>query len=241
MRLISLLLASLFLTTACSAGQADIQSNIEARFPGAKVKSVTASPVAGIYEVITEDNQIIYADGQADYILVGEMLDTKTRRSLTKEKQEDLMKINFDDLPLAQAIKTVKGKGERRIAVFSDVDCPYCKRLESELAKVDNVTVYTFLYPLPMHADAPRKSKLIWCSPDPSKAWDDFMLRGKLPEHGKTDCDNPVDANLALGQQYGIEGTPAIILADGKRIPGYLPAAELEKRLAQAGSGKAAQ
>ena len=241
MRLISVLLASLFLTTACSAGQADIQSNLEARFPGAKVKSVSSSPIAGVFEVITEDNQIIYSDDKADFILIGEMMDTKNRRSLTKEKQDDLMRINFDDLPLAQAIKTVKGKGERRIAVFSDVDCPFCKRLEPELAKLDNVTIYTFLYPLPMHGDAPRKSKAIWCSKDRVQAWDDLMLRGKEPANANTDCENPIDANLALGQKLGVEGTPAIILSDGRRIPGFARSQDLEPRIAQASAGKAAK
>lgn len=236
MRVPSLLFASIFLATACSAGDADIQSNIEARFPGAKVKTITASPITGVFEVVMDDNQIIYADGKADYILVGEILETKTRKSLTREKQDELNKINFGDLPLKNALKIVKGDGSRRIAVFSDVDCPYCKKLEQELVKLDNVTIHTFMYPLPMHADAPRKSKQVWCSKDPVKAWNDLMLKGKAPE-GKGDCANPIDENLALGEKLGIRGTPAIIFSDGKRIPGYMPAPELEKRIAQASGG----
>ena len=236
MRVPSLLFASLFLATACSAGDADIQANLEARFPGAKVKSVTASPVAGLYEVIMDDNQIIYADDKADYILVGELLDAKTRKSLTREKQDDLNKVSFSDLPLNNAVKIVKGDGSRQIAVFTDVDCPYCKKLEQELAKLDNVTIYYFLYPLPMHTDAPRKSKLVWCSADRAKAWNELMHKGKVPD-GKGDCDNPIDANLKLGESLGIQGTPAIILTDGKRIPGYMPAAQLDARINQA-SGK---
>jgi thiol:disulfide interchange protein DsbC len=113
-----------------------------------------------------DDNQILYTDTKADYIIVGEMIDTKTRKSLTREKQDELNKVSFSDLPLENAVKVVKGDGSRKLAVFTDVDCPYCKKLEQELAKVDNVTIYSFLYPLPMHADAPRKSKLVWCSAD---------------------------------------------------------------------------
>lgn len=233
MRVPSILFASLFLATACSAGDADIQKTLEVRFPGAKVKTVAASPIAGVFEVVMDDNQILYADAKADFIVVGEMLDTKTRKSLTREKQDELNKVSFSDLPLDNAVKVVKGNGSRRLAVFTDVDCPYCKKLEQELAKLDNVTIYSFLYPLPMHTDAPRKSKLVWCSADRGKAFADLMLKGKVPE-GKADCDNPIETNLAFGAKLGIQGTPAMILADGKRIPGYLPAAELDKRLNQA-------
>jgi thiol:disulfide interchange protein DsbC len=239
MRVPSLLFASLFLATACSAGDADIQSNIEARFPGAKVKSISASPIAGLSEVVMDDNQIVYADAKADFIVIGEILDAKTRKSLTREKQDELNKVNFGDLPLNNAVKIVKGDGSRKIAVFSDPDCPYCKKLEKELVKLDNITIYTFMYPLPMHADAPRKSRLVWCSKDPGKAWTDLMLNDKVPE-GKGDCANPVEANLDLGQKLGVQGTPAIFLANGKRLPGYAPAAELEKRIAQA-SGNGAK
>jgi thiol:disulfide interchange protein DsbC len=236
MRVPSLLFASLFLATACSAGDADIQTTLEARFPGAKVKTITASPIAGVFEVVMDNNEIIYADAKADYIMVGEVIESKTRKSLTREKQDELNKIAFSDLPLANAIKLVKGDGSRKIAVFSDPDCPYCKKLEQELVKLDNLTIYTFMYPLPMHADAPRKSKLVWCSADPVKAWGELMLNKKVPE-GKGDCANPIDDNLELGQKLGIQGTPAIILADGRRIPGFLPAAELDKRITQASGG----
>lgn len=233
MRVPSILFVSLFLTSACSAGDADIQKNIEERFPGAKVKTVTASPMTGVFEIVMDDNQILYTDTKADYIVVGEMIDTKTRKSLTKDRQDELNKVSFSDLPLDNAVKVVKGDGSRKLAVFTDVDCPYCKKLEQELAKIDNVTVYSFLYPLPMHADAPRKSKLVWCSADRAQAFTDLMLKGKVPA-GKADCPNPIEANLAFGEKLGIQGTPAMILADGKRIPGYLPAAELDKRLNQA-------
>jgi thiol:disulfide interchange protein DsbC len=236
MRVPSLLFASLFLATACSAGDADIQANLEARFPGAKVKTITASPIAGVFEVVMDDNQIIYSDGKAEYIMVGEIIESKTRRSLTRDKQDELNKISFSELPLANTIKVVKGDGSRKIAVFSDPDCPYCRKLEQELAKLDNLTIHTFMYPLPMHADAARKSKLAWCSADPAKAWTELMLNKKVPE-GKGDCTNPIEANLELGQKLGIQGTPAIILTDGRRIPGFLPAAELDKRITQASGG----
>lgn len=233
MRIFTPLLFTVLLASGCNAGEADIKKNIETRFPGAKVDSVSKSPISGLFEVVVDGGQIIYSDGKGDYVITGDMLETASRRNLTKEKVDKLSEVKFDTLPLQQAIKTVKGEGKRKMAVFSDPDCPYCKKLEQELAKVDNVTIYTFAYPLPMHTDAPRKSRLVWCSADPAKAWEDLMLNGKVPT-GKDDCPNPIDANLALGQKLNVQGTPAIILTNGKRLPGLVPADRLNAMLDEA-------
>ncbi len=143
---------------------------------------------------------------------------------------ETLTAIKWESLPLENAVKVVRGNGARKLAVFSDPDCPYCKKAEQEFVKLDNVTIYTFMYPLQMHPDAPRKSRLVWCSKDRSQAWLDLMLKSKTPA-GKDNCDNPVDENLALGAKLGIDGTPAMVLANGKRIPGYMPADRLDAML----------
>ena len=253
MRLITVLLMAAFMTAACAgdkdaSGQAkagdepksggqkqDVGQAFEARFPDAKVNSVSKTPMAGVYELVVDGNQVVYTDEKAEYLLLGEMVDAKARKNLTREKIEALMAIRFDTLPLQNAIKLVKGNGSRKLAVFSDPDCPFCRKLEPELAKLDNVTIYIFPYPLPMHTDAGRKSKLVWCSKDQARAWEDLMLRGKLPEKGKTDCANPVDDNIALGQKLRIDGTPALVFANGKRVPGYLPAAQIEQLLGAAG------
>lgn len=237
MRILTPLLFTVLLTAGCSAGnadQGDIKKNIEARFPGAKVDSVAPSPIAGVYEVVVDGAHVIYSDEKADYVITGEMLETANRRNLTREKLDKLSEVKFDTLPLDQAITTVKGAGKRKLAVFSDPDCPYCKKLEQELALLDNVTIYVFAYPLPMHADAPRKSRLVWCSANRAQAWLDLMLKNKVPE-GKGDCANPIDANLALGQKLNVQGTPAIILANGKRLPGLVPASRLNALLDEAG------
>jgi thiol:disulfide interchange protein DsbC len=231
MRKLALLLA-LFAGTAL-AGEADIRHSIESRFPGTKVTEVGKSALPGIFEVVMvgrEGPMLAYTDDKARYVMVGDMLDIKMERNLTRERMDKLTAVKFDSLPLGQAIKTVKGDGKRRLAVFSDIDCPYCKKLESELDKIDNVTIYTFLYPLPMHGDAPRKSKLIWCSKDRAAAWDDYFRHGRLPA-GKGDCDTPIEENLALGAKLHIDGTPAMIFANGKRVPGYMPAARLDDML----------
>lgn len=233
MRIFTPLLFTILLASGCNAGEGDIKKNIETRFPGAKVDSVSKSPVKGIYEVVVDGGQVIYADEKADYVITGDLLETASRRNLTKEKVDKLSEVKFDTLPLGQAIKVVKGDGKRKLAVFSDPDCPYCRKLEQELDKLDNVTIYNFVYPLPMHADAGRKGRLVWCSADQAKAWSELMLNGKLPE-GKDDCPNPIEANLALGQKLNVQGTPAIILANGKRLPGLVPADRLNALLDEA-------
>lgn len=233
MRIFTPLLLAALLATGCNADEKDIKKNIEARFPGAKVDSVTKTPMKGIYEVVVGGNEIVYSDLKGDYIITGEMLETSARRNLTRERVDKLSEIKFDSLPFDQAIKIVKGDGKRRLAVFSDPDCPYCKKLEQELAKLDNVTMHVFMYPLPMHTDAPRKARLVWCSADRAKAWQDLMLEGKVPE-GKEDCPNPIEANQAFGAQHNIQGTPAIILSNGRRIPGAVPADKLEAMLTEA-------
>jgi thiol:disulfide interchange protein DsbC len=234
MRIFTPLLLTILLASGCNAGEGDIKKNIEERFPGAKVDSVSQSPMSGVYEVVVDGGQIIYSDAKGDYVITGEMLETTNRRNLTREKMDKLSEVKFDSLPLEQAVKVVRGDGKRRLAVFSDPDCPYCKKLEHELAKLDNVTIYNFIYPLPMHADAGRKGRLVWCSADRAKAWTELMLNGKVPE-GKGDCENPVEANLALGQKLNVQGTPAIILTSGKRLPGLVPADRLNALLDEAG------
>lgn len=233
MRIFTPLLLTVLLTSACNADEAAIKTNLEARFPGAKVNSVATTPMKGIYEVVVDGDQIIYTDAQADYVMVGNLLETKTRRSLTEERMDKLSEVKFDTLPLDQAIPVVRGDGKRKFAVFSDPDCPYCRRLEMELEKLDNVTMYIFPYPLAMHPEAARKSRQVWCSADRAKAWRAMMLEGKDPT-GREDCANPVDANVALGQKLNINGTPAIILSNGRRVAGLVPADRLEGMLTNA-------
>lgn len=233
MRILAPLLITVLMASGCNAGEGDIKKNIETRFPGAKVDSVAKTPVAGVYEVVVDGGEIVYADANGDHVFTGDMLETASKRNLTKERMDKLSEIKFDTLPLDQAIKTVKGDGKRVLAVFSDPDCPYCVKLEHELAKLDNVTIHTFMFPLPMHADAPRKSRLVWCSTDRAQAWKDLMLSKKVPD-GKGDCANPVEANLELGARLRVQATPTLILGNGKRLAGAVPAAQIDRALNEA-------
>lgn len=197
-----------------------------------KITSVAATPYAGIYEVVINNSQIGYTDAKGQVFIAGNMFDFKTKTNLSERRLEELRKVDFSKLPLDKAIVKVKGNGARKIAVFSDPDCPFCKRLEPELDKLQNVTIYTFLYPLQaIHPDAMRKATLIWCSPDRQRAWDDFMLRDKLPEGGSLSCPTPILEIIDLAKSLGITGTPGIVFASGQMVPGMIPLDQIEARL----------
>src|SRR5574340_798859 len=225
------LAAALLLTASAHADESDIRKALAQQFPGAKISSVQKTPYSGLYEVYL-DGQLVYADAKAQYVFLGDVVDLKSRTNLTQARLNQLQAVKWDSFPLNNALKTVKGNGARKLILFSDVDCPYCRRFEAELAKVDNITVYTFLYPIEgLHPKAVQTSKQIWCAPDRNKAWNDYISRGTVPDNdGK--CANPVEATIALGNRLKVNGTPTLVFANGVRVPGMVPAAQLERLLA---------
>ena len=227
---LSLLLVSSLLACSANADQTAIKKTLAAQFPGAEISSITKTPYAGLYEVLI-DGQIIYTDETAAYVFLGSVVDTKAKKNITNERMAKLNEVKFDNLPFENAIKYVKGDGSRKLAIFSDPECPFCKKLEQELTKVDNVTIYIFPYPIAgLHPQATAASKAIWCAPDRNAAWQDALLKGVLPKNdGK--CKNPVDANVAYGNKLRISGTPTLIFSNGQRVPGMVPADKLEKLL----------
>ena len=214
-----------------TAEAAAIKKNLEQKFPGAEIKLVTkTSYLGGLYEVQLDD-RIVYTDAKAKHIMVGAMYDSDAKVNLTEERQRKLNRVNVATLPLDMAIKKVKGTGARTMYVFSDADCPFCARLEQELKNVDNVTIYTFLYPIDaLHPDAARKSRVIWCSPDRLQAWEAYYDSGKLPDNAG-DCDNPVAKTVELGNKFKVNATPTLVFADGTVIAGAMPAQRLESEL----------
>jgi thiol:disulfide interchange protein DsbC len=210
---------------------AAVKKSLEQRFPGAEVRSVSKTAyLGGLYEVQLDD-RLVYTDAKAKYLLIGALYDSESKVNLTEERQRKLNRVNVATLPLDMAIKKVKGNGSRTMYVFSDADCPFCARLEQELKNVDNVTIYTFLYPIDsLHPDAARKSRVIWCAPDRVQAWDAFYESGKLPDNAG-DCDNPVARTIALGEKFKVNATPTLVFADGTMIAGALPAQRLEAEL----------
>jgi len=221
------------------ADEAALKKAVEAAYPKFKVQSVTKTPFPGLYEVYL-GGQIIYTDADFSFLIAeGRLIDPRNRRDLTGERMEQLTRVDFATLPLAKAIKVVKGNGSRKIAVFSDPDCPYCKKLErNELLGIDNVTIYTFLYPIDsLHPDAASKSRAIWCAADRGKAWQEWILNDQLPK-AAAKCDAPLDEVRDLGLRLGISSTPTLILGNGRRLVGAYPAKEIEKALAEAAPGK---
>ncbi len=238
-QIVSAALLSFFML-GCSAQEAEIQKAVESRL-GIKVDSVTKAGYFGLYEVYADGN-IFYTGEKVTAMLIGgdmirapqalNLIDLKTNRNITDERMRKLNAIKFSDLPLEQAIKQVRGNGKRVIATFEDPNCGYCKRLAKDLQKLENVTIYTFLYPI-LSEDSLKKSRQIWCAADRNRAWLDWIIDGKQPG-GRDNCDTTaVSKNQEFGRRLNITGTPTIIFADGERIPGAVPLATLEQKLNQ--------
>lgn len=214
---------------AADANEAKVRQILQGKFPAMKVESVTRAPFAGLYEVVL-DGEIVYTDEKGEYFFSGNLYDIRTMppRNLTEDANNRLV---VRVLAGAQdiAIKRVKGNGSRTLYTFEDPNCGYCKQLNQELTKVDDVTIYTFLTPI-LSQDSVDKSRAVWCAGDRAKAWDDLMLRAALPEGGGT-CAVPIERSIQLMKRFGVRGTPAIFLANGQHIGGFIPADQIEKAL----------
>lgn len=224
-------MSALTMAAAPNDVAATLKHTIESRFPGAHVVDIQPSVIPGLYELFMGD-QIVYADASGDHLIVGKMVDTRTREDLTEARLNDRGKIDFKTLPLNQAVKVVKGNGSRVFAVFSDPDCPYCQQLEKTLLSMTDFTEYVFLYPIAsLHPQAPAKAHAIWCTSDRAQAWSDWMHNRKLPPT-KACSGDPIDALQKLGDSLHINSTPTMFFANGRRIAGAVPAEDLEKALA---------
>ena len=194
----------------------ELQEKINQSYPDLVIKSIQKTDFNNLYEVLIS-GPIIYTN--------------ETKIDLTSDRLDELTRVNFLRLPFDKAIKVVRGNGERKVAVFSDVDCPFCKKLEKEgLSELDNITIYTFLFPLAIHPKAEIRSKKIWCAEDKEKAWNDYMLRN-IMANNKGNCKTPIEDILVLGRELGISSTPTIIFSSGKKIPGAIPLKEIEKHI----------
>jgi thiol:disulfide interchange protein DsbC len=221
------------LCTVALAQEATIRKNIAERVPQLKnIDEVNKSAMPGLYEVRANGTEIYYTDAQGNFLFQGNLIDTRKKRNLTEERIEKLTAIRFEDLPLNDAFTIVRGNGKRRLAVFQDPNCGYCKRFERDLQKVDNVTVYMFLYPI-LGADSGEKSKAIWCAKDQNKVWLDWMVRDQLPPSAICDA-SAIGRNVALGRKHKITGTPTLIFTNGARVPGAIDNKQVEKLLAEA-------
>lgn len=226
---------TLFLATLCLCGQvlaqeADVKKRLLERIPNfPTINSVNKTSFKGVYEIVTAEPEIFYTDEQASYLMRGAMIDVKSKKNLTEERMEALLTVPFASLPMKDAFVIVRGDGKRKMAVFEDPNCGYCKRFEADLQKINNVTIYMFLYPI-LGPDSNEKSKNIWCTKDKAKTWQDWMLRNEPPEVGSCDIA-ALTRNVEFGRKQKITGTPTIIFGNGSRVPGAIPAEQIEQLL----------
>lgn len=207
----------------------EIAAQLQGMYPKTRFSGVRRSPVAGLYEVTMGDN-VAYTDVQGRYFIFGHLYDMKEQLDLTAQTSVAAKRVAFPSSFLNNAIKVVKGDGSRVVAVFSDPDCPYCRRLEGELAKLDNITVYTFLFPLEsQHPESKSKSIAVWCAADRQSAWRQAIQTDTIPRLAA--CANPINDNLVLGSALGVFGTPTLIAMDGRVLPGAASADRIDQWL----------
>ena len=223
--------------TALSLGawaqEATIRKNLAERLPNLpKIDEISKTPMPGLFEVRFNGTDLFYTDAQGNFLLQGSLIDTRSRVDLTEQRVNKLTAIAFADLPIKDAFTIVRGNGKRKMAVFEDPNCGYCKRFERDLAKIDNVTVHVLLYPI-LSADSGEKSRNIWCAKNPGQTFEDWMVNDVTPPAAS--CDTaPIARNVAFGKKARVTGTPTMFFADGSRVPGAIPADQIEKRLSLA-------
>jgi thiol:disulfide interchange protein DsbC len=213
-----------------TGAEAAIKRTLEGRMPGVKIAGVAKTPYGGLFEVRTEDNELIYVDEKVSFIIDGNILDgTDPRRNFTQERMKKLIGFKYDEMPFGSAFKIVRGKGTRQMAYFSDPNCPYCRKLDQEITQMDDVTVHVFLFPI-LSADSLPKAKAVWCSADRTKAWLDLMLKN-TPPNSAGSCDTPIENLLAFGRRHKVESVPTLVFTNGERIAGLRPAAQLSQMI----------
>lgn len=227
----SLVLVALTVFAVGACAQETIKDEMAKKYPEVKIEKITKTAYGSLYEVFA-GGEIFYTNEKASFLLLGTLVDTQTRTNISQERLQKLTAIKFDELPFENAIKLVRGNGSRRIAIFEDPNCGYCKKFEQDINSTDNITAYIFAYPI-LAQDSIDKSKSIWCSTDRLKAWQDLMLREKPPTAPGT-CDTPTDRVLALGRKMNVTGTPTTFFEDGERISGALPKDKIEAKLVAA-------
>ncbi len=199
---------------------------------GLEIISINPAPVSGLYEVFVSGNQLVYMTADGRYMFTGDLIDVNSRSNLSEARRDELNRIDYAALPFDSAIKEVRGNGKLQVAVFSDPDCPFCRRLEKEFEQMTDLTIYNFMMPIPdLHPAAEAKAVRIWCSSDRTAAWTGWMRKGTVPPES-TGCENPVRDTMALGNRFGFNGTPTIVFPNGKIVAGYMQKEALQEALA---------
>ena len=217
--------------------QAQMRKTLAERLPDLpQIDEISKTPIAGLYE-IRIGTEVYYIDEKGDHLVQGSIIDTRSRSNLTEARIDKLTAVDFASLPIKDAMVYKQGSGARKMAVFADPNCGYCKRFERDLAALKDVTVYTFLYPI-LGPDSNVKARDIWCAKDPAKTWRSWMIDGTLPTKVMSACDTAaIERNVDFGRKYRVQGTPAVFFEDGTRKPGAISGGEVERLLAAARKG----
>jgi len=234
----ALLIATSALAADDTSVEATIRATLAKRLPNlAHIDEITKTPVPGLYE-LRLGSQLIYSDAQGSFVIQGEIFDTATQANLTQDRIGKLTAFDFRKLPLNDAVVWKRGSGARKLVVFADPNCAYCKKLEHDLSNVPDITVFTFMIPI-LGGDSPQKARDIWCSKDNGKVWRGWMLDGAAPPAAAKACDtSALSRNMALGEKHGVSGTPSLVFENSERVPGVLSAEDLEKKFAAVGRHK---
>lgn len=214
-----------FISSLTLANVDTVKTNLSKQHPNLKIENIQATDMKGIYSG-SMDGQVVYLGEDAQHILVGSMYRLSDQKNLTKDLVLEQNSIDWKKLPLQEAVKSVRGNGKRQIAIFSDPNCPYCKQLEAEINKLNDVTIYTFIYPIKTQSIA--VSKQVFCEKDPTLAWSNLISKGIQPSSNKS-CANPIERNLSLGKSLGLNGTPAIVFSNGFKVMGVRSAPEIQQ------------
>lgn len=216
--------------TCSTQARAGFLQDLHAKFP--QTRDAVVKKSFGNFYAIVRGNEVIYINDDLSILINGDVVDLKENRSLTGALREaNRPRVDPADLRAAETDAIRMGTGKRKVFVFSDPDCPYCRQLQGELGKLQDVSV--FVLPLPLaslHPNAATIAENIWCAADRAAAWNAYLLRGQKPVDRK--CSNPLDRNAALATKYRVLGTPAIVFEDGSVVPGAVPASMIEARLA---------
>ncbi len=236
MRSAALALAVLYgYAVAAYADEAAVRRMLQEKLPAGQLESVQKAPISDLYEVVVrgpDGLQIYYVDSAATVIITGRVIDAKSGRDLTQARQRELTAIKWEGLPFQWAITSVRGTGRRKIAILSDPNCPYCKRFEEDLAKLDDITIHILPWAV-VKPESVRQAKAVWCSKDRARAWNDLMFR-RIEPRAPTDCDNPIDRLIEIGRKLGANSTPTWFLETGERYSGAMPREEVRQLLDRA-------
>ena len=231
MKLRHLLFMACLALGAAQAQETTLRKTLTDRLPNMpRIDEISKTPMPGLYEV-RMGSDIMYTDAEGNFLIQGALIDVRQKRNLTEERIDKLSAVPFDQLPLKNAFTQVRGNGKRKLVVFADPNCGYCKRFEKDLQKLDNVTISHVLYPI-LGEDSKAKSKNIWCAKDKARVWNDWMLNGTTPPTASCDTAG-IEANVEFGKKNRITGTPTLFFADGTRVVGAVPLAQIESQLSQ--------